>query len=213
MQRGHSNGKKGYQARPWTHKKHPKLITYFSGMKIDPRYGFLHAFFLICLSCPFQNLSIWPKIHPFFQFCTFFAPLNDVCAYITWSWKTTLITWIFGWAWYPLDIRVPPPPDQKTSTRGALYYFHVRLTHCPTQPTGSFQMKFCILCDRCYQNVAQRECEFQVELLSMPIHFKITLPLWPVKDYSQPCRESVRVSNRVSWRKKIQKGNYCSPSY
>ena len=34
------------------------LITYFSCMKVDPKYAFLHAFFLICLSCPFQNLSI-----------------------------------------------------------------------------------------------------------------------------------------------------------
>ena len=34
------------------------LNTYFSGMKIDPKYAFLHAFFIICLSCPFQNLSI-----------------------------------------------------------------------------------------------------------------------------------------------------------
>ena len=33
-------------------------ITYFSGMKINPKYAFLHAFFLICPSCPFQNLSI-----------------------------------------------------------------------------------------------------------------------------------------------------------
>ena len=50
------------------------LIMYFSGMKIDPKYAFLHAFFLICLSCLFQNLSIWPKTHPFFQFCTFLHP-------------------------------------------------------------------------------------------------------------------------------------------
>ena len=50
------------------------LITYFSGMKIDPKYTFLHAFFLICPSCPFQNLSIWPKTHPFFQFCTVLHP-------------------------------------------------------------------------------------------------------------------------------------------
>ena len=34
------------------------LITYFSGMKKDPKYVFLHAFFLICLSCSFQNLSM-----------------------------------------------------------------------------------------------------------------------------------------------------------
>ena len=26
---------------------------------------FLHALCLICLPCPFQNLSIWPKSHPF----------------------------------------------------------------------------------------------------------------------------------------------------
>ena len=50
------------------------LITYFSGMKIDPKYAFLHAFFLICLSCPFQNLSIWPKTHPFFNFARFCTP-------------------------------------------------------------------------------------------------------------------------------------------
>ena len=50
------------------------LITYYSGMKKDPIYVFLHAFFLICLSYSFQNLSIWPKTHPFFQFCTFLHP-------------------------------------------------------------------------------------------------------------------------------------------
>ena len=57
-------------------------------MKKDPRYAFLHAFFLICPSSPFQNLLIWPKTHPFFQFCTFLH-LNDVRAHIAWSWKTT----------------------------------------------------------------------------------------------------------------------------
>ena len=50
------------------------LITYYLGMKKDPKYAFLHAFFLICLSCSFQNLSIWPKTHPFFQFYTFLHP-------------------------------------------------------------------------------------------------------------------------------------------
>ena len=77
------------------------LITYFSGMKVNLKYAFLHAFFLIYLSCPFQNLSIWPKTRPFFPVLHFFGPLNDVRAYIAWSWKTTLITWIFGRVWYP----------------------------------------------------------------------------------------------------------------
>ena len=34
------------------------LITYYSGMKKDPKYVFLYAFLLICLSCSSQNLSI-----------------------------------------------------------------------------------------------------------------------------------------------------------
>ena len=103
----HSNGKRGYQARPWTHKKHPNHVSFRYEKR--PRIRVLHAFFLICLSCPFQNLSIWPKTHFFFSILHVFAPLNDVGAYIAWSWKTILITWIFGRAWYPLDIRVATP--------------------------------------------------------------------------------------------------------
>ena len=71
------------------------LNTYFSGMKIDPKYVFLHVFFLICPLCPFQNLSIRPKTHSFPLILNVFAPLNDVRAYIALSWKTLLITWFF----------------------------------------------------------------------------------------------------------------------
>ena len=110
---GHSNGKRGYQARPWTHKS--TLITYFSGMKIDPKYAFLHAFFLIYLSCSFQNLS---KNTPFFQIFAHFAPLNNVRAYSAWSWKTTLITWNFGRAWYPpWQSSGPPGHFDRASTK------------------------------------------------------------------------------------------------
>ena len=63
---GHLNGKRGIRLIHGLTKS--TLITYFSGMKVDPKYAFLRAFFLICLSCPFQNLSIWPKTHPFFKF-------------------------------------------------------------------------------------------------------------------------------------------------
>ena len=62
----------GYHPRKWLLKH--TLNTYFSGMKIDPKYTFFHAFFLICASCPFQNLSIWPKpctlLSNFACFCT-----------------------------------------------------------------------------------------------------------------------------------------------
>ena len=45
------------------------------------------------------------------QFCTFFAhlKLNNVHAYIAWSWKTTLITWFFNGDDIQLQIQVPPP--------------------------------------------------------------------------------------------------------
>ena len=58
----------------------------------------------------FPKFVYMTKNTPLFPILHVFAPLNDVRAYIAWSWKTTLITWIFGRAWYPLDIRVPPPP-------------------------------------------------------------------------------------------------------
>ena len=75
--------------------------TYYSVMKKDPKYPVLHAFFSICLSCSFQNFFYMTKNTPFFPILHVFAPLNDVRAYSAWSWKTTLITWIFGRAWYP----------------------------------------------------------------------------------------------------------------
>ena len=78
-------------------------------MKIDPKYVFLHVFFLICPSCPFQKLVNMAKNTPFFPILHVFAPLNDVRAYITLSWKTTLITWIFYADDIQLEIQVAPP--------------------------------------------------------------------------------------------------------
>ena len=88
------------------------LNEYFSGVKIDPKYVFLHAFFLICPSCPFQNLSLWPKTHQVSNFAHFCTPKR--CAYIAWSWKTTLITWFFFFFFFfyeediQLQIQVAP---------------------------------------------------------------------------------------------------------
>ena len=91
--------------------------TYFSGMKIDSKYAFLHALSLICPSCPFQTLSLWPKTHLFFSILHGSASLNDVRAYIAWSWKTTLITWIFYEDDIQLHMQVPPqlPPPPRIS--------------------------------------------------------------------------------------------------
>ena len=104
----------GYHPRKRTFKTHPKHI-FFRGMKIDPKYAFLHAFFLICVSCPFQNLSIWPK-HIFFPILHVFAPLNDVRAYIAWSRKTTLITFFFTRMISNFRYKWPPEPAIHTMT-------------------------------------------------------------------------------------------------
>ena len=49
----------------------------------------------------FPKFVYMTKNRPFFPILHVFAPLNDVRAYSAWSWKTTLLTWIFGRAWYP----------------------------------------------------------------------------------------------------------------
>ena len=50
------------------------LNTYFAGMKIDPKYAFLHAFFFNLSVMSFPKFVIWPKPYPFFQFYTFLHP-------------------------------------------------------------------------------------------------------------------------------------------
>ena len=61
------------------------LLTYFSGMKIDPKYTFcMHFLNFPVMSFPKfalyrdQKLTFFPILHVF-------APLNDVRAYIAWS--------------------------------------------------------------------------------------------------------------------------------
>ena len=49
----------------------------------------------------FPKCVTMTKNTPFFQILHIFAPLNNVRAYIAWSWKTTLIMWLFLRAWYP----------------------------------------------------------------------------------------------------------------
>ena len=55
------------------------LITYYSGMKKDPKYAFLHAFFLICLSCAFQ-ICLYAQKHTLFSnFARFCTPKQCMC--------------------------------------------------------------------------------------------------------------------------------------
>ena len=61
----------------------------------------------------FPKFVYMTKNTPFFPILHVFALLNDVPTYIAWSWKTTLITWIFGRAWYsPWHSSAPPPPPR-----------------------------------------------------------------------------------------------------
>ena len=104
------------------------LNTYFSGMKIDPKYAFCVFLNLSVISIPkFVNMT---KNIPFFPILHVFAPLNDVRAYIASSWKTTLITWFFLRGWYPTsDTSGPPPPGfrfmQTATGRWSLFSFRI----------------------------------------------------------------------------------------
>ena len=75
----------------------------------------------------FPKFVYMTKNTPFFPILHVFAPLNDVCAYSAWSWKTTLITWIFGRAWYP-----PPPPWHSSGPR-ARYTYSIMLDASPSE--------------------------------------------------------------------------------
>ena len=128
------------------------LITYFSGMKKDPKYAFLHAFFLICLSCSFQNLSIWPKTYPFFQyFARFCTPkrctrvqclvLKNNPNYV--NFLTSLIP--------PLDIRVAPlgvrgvlPLKYFTKQEATLHYHKLQNLRYRTQLSKDVKLKYCV---------------------------------------------------------------------
>ena len=98
----------------------------------------------------FLNLSVMsiPKFVkmtkniPFFPILHVFAPLNDVRAYIAWSWKTTLITWIFFYADdIQLQIQVPPlgkGPCQQPLMLSAHAGSILKGVHCPAIISGIF---------------------------------------------------------------------------
>ena len=57
------------------------------------------------------DIFFWPT--PFSNFARF-APLNDIRAYIAWSWKTTLITLIF-FTWMISNFKYKWPPEQSNT--------------------------------------------------------------------------------------------------
>ena len=69
-------------------------------MKIDPKYAFLLVILFVMSFLKFVSLT---KNTPLFPILHVIAPLNDVRAYIAWSWKTTLIMCIF---FYEDDIQL-----------------------------------------------------------------------------------------------------------
>ena len=61
--------------------KKSTLITYFSDMKIDPKYVFFACIFLNLPVMFFPKFVYMTKNTPFFPILHVFAPLNDVRAY------------------------------------------------------------------------------------------------------------------------------------
>ena len=96
-----------YHPRKRTFKTHPKHV-FFRYENTTLNTCFCLRFSLICPSFFFLKFVMWPK-HTLFPILHVFAPLNDVRAYIAWSWKTTLITWVFLRGWYPTSNTSGPP--------------------------------------------------------------------------------------------------------
>ena len=101
------------------------LNMYFSGMKIDPKYAFLHTF-LICPSCPFQNLSIWPETHPFFQFCTYLHPKRCTRVHcVVLKNNPNYVKFLQGW--YPTsNTSAPPPPGMLWLLQHILVFWKIK---------------------------------------------------------------------------------------
>ena len=64
------------------------LSTNFTGMRINPKYAFLHDWFLIFLASFSKIYDLCQKHTLFFSNFWHFSSLKDICAYIARSWKT-----------------------------------------------------------------------------------------------------------------------------
>ena len=89
----------GYHPRKRTFKTYPKHV--FFRYENRPKIHVFACVFLNFFIISFPRFVNMTKNTPFFPILHVFAPLNDVRAYIDWSWKTTLIMWIFLRGWYP----------------------------------------------------------------------------------------------------------------
>ena len=119
------------------------LITYFFRCENRPQIRVFPCIFLNLPVMSFPKCVYMTKNTPFFPILHVFAPLNDVHAYIAWSWKTTLIMWIFGRAWYPLDIQVPPPG--KVTIPNVKDILNVDLASCSEHAVHLCHVHYCQL--------------------------------------------------------------------
>ena len=95
-----------YHPHKRTFQTHPTHI--FFRYENRPQIQVFACVFLYLSIMSFPKFVTMTKNTPFFPILHVFAPLNNVRAYIAWSWKTTLITWIFLRGWYPTSTQVPP---------------------------------------------------------------------------------------------------------
>ena len=99
------------------------LNMYFSCMKIDPKYAFLHAFFLIFPLRLFQNLSIWSKTQPFSSFTRFCIPeqCTHIHCLVLKKNNTNYVNFFFYEDDIQHQIQMPPPPGRFDSDSRHLF--------------------------------------------------------------------------------------------
>ena len=75
---GHSNGKRGYQARPWTHKKHPYHI--FFRYENRPYKRLFACIFLTFVRHVLSKICLYDQKHTLFSnFARFCTPKRCTC--------------------------------------------------------------------------------------------------------------------------------------
>ena len=150
----------------------------------------------------FQNLWTWPNNTSFFPILQIFAPLNDVRMYIAWSWKTTLIMWIFFYEDdIQLQIQVPPPPGIK--------YIETKYIIGPTHSSSALHNNICASYTHQLYNTLYNPWKRCIMGMSFTAYFLMTLwyhhgSQWLVTKLIQvhQCYRQIQgceVSARIPW--------------
>ena len=119
---GHSNGKRGYQARPWTHKKHPNQVLFrYEKKTLNMRF---------CMHFSSFACHVLSKICPYDQKHTLFSNFARFCTPKRCTRVQCLVlknnpNYVNFWTSLipPLTFECPPEPPCQNIPNVCVFYF------------------------------------------------------------------------------------------